>query len=225
MNNLDWTATGAFVAGVVLSAVVTFRITQKYYEGVIDEEIASVKKFYAAREEFQKPTMFYGSTVIETIDEILEDNGYHQDSFPDIPWEDETPLEELRVVIDVGDPEEDENDDDPIMVEGQPMNNVRAGYLFDPKVISKRAYEQGYPDHERVTLKYFKEDDTLTDSNEEIIPDAVTLIGARGLEDLREDTLDDEDVYVRNTRISTDFEIITERGSFRELVLGIVPEE
>lgn len=222
MNNLDWTATGAFVAGVVLSAVVTFRITQKYYEGVIDEEIASVKKFYAENE-----TLFV-ETSIDSFDEaveILEDNGYRQDSFPDLPWEDETPLEELRVVIDVGDPEEDENDDDPIMVEGQPMNNVRAGYLFDPKVISKRAYEQGYPDHERVTLKYFKEDDTLTDSNEEIIPDAVTLIGARGLEDLREDTLDDEDVYVRNTRISTDFEIITELGSFRELVLGIVPEE
>ena len=224
MNTLNWTATGAFVAGVVFAAVVTFRVTQQYYEGVIDEEIASVKKFYAEHE-----TLFV-ETSVDSFDEaveILEDNGYRQDSFPDIPWEneDETPLEELRVVIDVGDPEEDENDDDPIMVEGQPMNNVRAGYLFDPKVISKRAYEQGYPDHERVTLKYFKSDDTLTDSNEEIIPDAVTLIGARGLEDLREDTLDDEDVYVRNPRISTDFEIITELGSFRELVLGIVPEE
>lgn len=68
------------------------------------------------------------------------------------------------------------------------------------------------------TLTYFKGDDVVADENDERIEDIEGIIGAEALSHFDEFSL--ETVYVRNDRLSSDFEIVLDKGRFSEVVEG-----
>lgn len=112
-------------------------------------------------------------------------------------------------------------------------DNILLGRLVDaeievdgPYVISLSEFTEDKQHYDKISWCYYEGDDVLCDENEEPISegsveetvgDALVRFG---------DGSDDENiVYVRNDKISCDYEISRVNASFSEVVLGIIPED
>jgi hypothetical protein len=93
-----------------------------------------------------------------------------------------------------------------------------------PHVISLEEWTNGGGPNEKITLTYYEVDDTVADPNDDIFQNVEKLLGDDSLLSFGIDSDDPDIVYVRNNKISTDFEIIRVRKSYSETVLGIIPE-
>lgn len=90
----------------------------------------------------------------------------------------------------------------------------------DPEVISLDEWTNGAYNHEKVTLTFFSLDNTLADQNEQMIQNAVYLLGEDWADKFGEDSLDPDVVYIRNYRLASDFEVVRLKKSYAETVLG-----
>lgn len=91
----------------------------------------------------------------------------------------------------------------------------------EPYIISLRSYLNEFPEHDKATLYYYAIDDTLVTYTDEIVDDVEDIVGYKPFEVLEMQT----EVWVRNERLSTDYEIsrITNM-SFEEMKYGITEE-
>jgi hypothetical protein len=89
-----------------------------------------------------------------------------------------------------------------------------------PYVITFEEFCEGYDNHDKITINYYKADDTLADENEEIIDDVESLIGEESLSRFGDGSEDPNVVYVRNERMAIDYEIIKLESSYSEVVSG-----
>lgn len=86
-------------------------------------------------------------------------------------------------------------------------------------IIPRKVFFEG--DVEQITLSYYPEDEVLLDSNSEPVPNIKELLGEEfSIEVFGRLSGDDKVVYIRNEKISVDFEIVLEDGSYIEDVLG-----
>mgnify|MGYP003589300780 FL=1 len=79
--------------------------------------------------------------------------------------------------------------------------------------------EQGY---DKDTITYYAGDDTLADTRDEIVDNVDRLVGADFKDYFGWRSYDDDVVYIRNKRLSLDFEILYDPGTYQEEVLGQV---
>lgn len=85
-----------------------------------------------------------------------------------------------------------------------------------PKVISVEEYDDPEYDHyDKVTLYYYKDNNTLVDEDDTIIDDPVAYIGDSILK-TGFDQNDEKALYVRNTSRGTDYEIGKVFGAFED---------
>lgn len=103
-------------------------------------------------------------------------------------------------------PEEDEQPEAPEMDDVEEQDAPI--YLINDK-----DFIEGAPRHDKLTIYYYAGDNTLTDEQNLIIPRPEDIIGAEAMAALYEAT---GIVYVRNNKISTDFEIIQTNESFSD---------
>lgn len=89
----------------------------------------------------------------------------------------------------------------------------------DPYLVSRQEFveETGF---DKDQLTYYAEDDTLIDSDGDVITDVDNLVGYDNLETMKEADL----VYVRNERLMMCYEIEILQRSYAEDVLGMKPE-
>lgn len=97
------------------------------------------------------------------------------------------------------------------------MDEISAGR---PYVISVDEFMNDNPEYDKTTITYFEGDDTLCDEREEIVPDVEGVITTDALAHFGNMSNDRNVVYVRNDRISTDFEIIRDKRNWHEVVAG-----
>lgn len=90
----------------------------------------------------------------------------------------------------------------------------------NPEVISYESYANECRDFSQSTLTYFSEDDVLCTELNEVIHNVDELVGSDALVSFGKDSYDDDTVYVRNTQLASDFEIIRKDASYQEEVLG-----
>ena len=90
----------------------------------------------------------------------------------------------------------------------------------EPYVISLEEFSEEKDNFDKTTLYYYELDDTLTEQNDEIITDIYSTIGDNALSSFGEDSQDPEIVYVRNEKISTDYEVVRHDASYATVVLG-----
>lgn len=90
-----------------------------------------------------------------------------------------------------------------------------------PYVISDEEFSTECQHFDKVTLYYYSFDDTLCDEHEEIIDDLDNTVGWDCFPVLETQTT----VWVRNEKISVDYEICLVRGSYAEVIQGIRPTE
>jgi len=94
----------------------------------------------------------------------------------------------------------------------------------EPYIINLINYVDPSNHYDKVNLTYYEEDDTLADSQEEIIPNCEEILGDEGLLNFGVGSEDPDTVFIRNDKISTDYEVSRDKRSYQELVMGIKPE-
>lgn len=89
-----------------------------------------------------------------------------------------------------------------------------------PFIVSVDSFQNEYEHYSKNTLIYYEIDDILTDDRDEVITNSDEYIGPDALDSFGEGSDDENVVYVRNFKKEADYEIIREKGSYRETVLG-----
>lgn len=93
-----------------------------------------------------------------------------------------------------------------------------------PYVIHVEEFGSAGNPNEKLTIYYYMKDNTLVDEAEEIIADPVYAIGRDAIASFGFSSDDPDIVYIRNERLGIDFEVVRLHKSYKEVVLGIVPE-
>lgn len=91
-----------------------------------------------------------------------------------------------------------------------------------PYIISVEEYLQNEDDRTQTLITYYAGDDVLVDENETPIPNRDKIVG-----DLRfgHGSNDANVVYVRNPKLDLEWEIVYDRGTYQEEVLGLEIEK
>lgn len=95
----------------------------------------------------------------------------------------------------------------------------------NPFIISVEEFMEERHDLEKVTLTYYEGDDVLCDDRDVAILDYEKSIGNDALSKFGELSKEPNVVYVRNEQLEIDYEIVKDRRSFTEAVLGIREEK
>lgn len=222
------------IGGALIGAGVTYLVVTKRYERILEKEIRQVKDHYAAQqakrnEEVKEAIRVANENVKKGVREVsqeraneedlealakrLQDHGYKPDDLLD-SQSDEERVEVLEsMAIDL---EEDAFVD----IEDVQPPRERQEHAF---VISRQEYDETEGRHDKVTLYYYVVDDILVGSDEQIVDDVEYVVGNDALTSFGRDSGDRNIVFVRNDRISTDFEVIRDPRSYSETVLGFRP--
>lgn len=220
----------AFFAGGVLGGIGTWYGVKKHYETIANEEIESVKKYYYdCLEKAEKDNLNEELETYET-DSAEEENdqssyktktdytSYYKNNKP--------PLEVLKASMEF--PDDDINTEDYVEFHGEDTQEVECVAEPDPKtlsgptIISEEEYTSDWR-LEKVTITYYSGDETLADEDDTIIDDVDRLVSYEALKLLVDEDLDA--VYVRNERVSIDYEVVLNNGRYSEIVLGLTDED
>lgn len=178
----------AFFAGAAIGSAVTWKLVKTKYEHKADEEIASVREYYAERE---KP------------DQAPEEQREEPAATPTIKRTTEKPdlFEYARQIKESGYVTSDTHE-----TEKGEEGNVRSDV---PYAITQDEYGE-IDDYDNASLTLY-EDGTLVDEWGDVVHNVDELIGPDALTSSDEDP---EDVYIRNDLTKTDYEIIRAIGTY-----------
>jgi len=227
MNNraiaIGGTLLGVAVGSVAGYFVAKSRLEAKYAQ-FASEEIAQAKDYYSMlhkKDEYATPGAVLDKRMPTTpgdLDDSVIDMGRE---VPDVEI-----LERVVKGLRYGPPD--------VVVQEPVKRNVFADHTDDPeedeepddgsniRIISVNEFMAGELNHAQVTLTYFAADDVLADDSDMPIEDVEATVGIANLERFGHRSKDPKVVYVRNVKLSTDFEICHHEGSFAESVHGIV---
>lgn len=94
-------------------------------------------------------------------------------------------------------------------------------YLHDTIYIPLDEHTYGNnDDYDTVQFTYYEGDGILADERQQIIPDPETIVGELTLNKINDMTDENEVVYVRNSKIDMDIEIVRVLGKYTVEVLG-----
>ena len=85
-----------------------------------------------------------------------------------------------------------------------------------PYIIHIDEFTQNEPDNEQITYTYYEIDDVLADPRDTKVDDMDAVIGLGNLGRWGHGSNDENIVYIRNERLSLDFEVVRDRGSYAE---------
>lgn len=220
------------VVGLGTGFLVGYQVSKKKFEKFANEEIASVKDTYSRRYKdgaYSTPESAAAVLIPEDEDEseILPTF-----SEPEIrEYTDQ--VEELGYQREI-----DEQVEVPTIVQNVFVENLKveiedeSTQAWTPKrephkpyLITEEEYMTTEEDWDKLTMMYYEEDDSLADDREQLVSDIESVIGDEALDHFGYGTNQKNAVYVRNPRISTDFEILRDKRSYQEVVIGIPQEK
>lgn len=233
---------GTFIAGAVAGFFAGWKATEKYYANLAQEEIDSVKDAFGRRlDEIEEQYATAESSRDET-----ELPNYPED--PDDPRTvplrtapnplsrsslDKNPYEQAKKNYSlVGQPysidhDDNRSDDDPEEEDDAPVTDD-AGTTEkqskkrnpEPYLISDEAYSNECDEHNKEDLYYYVVDDVLCDDQEQPITNIGGTVGFDAVAQLAVQP----NVWVRNEAQGTDYQIIRVNKSYKEAVMGDVPQ-
>lgn len=193
-----------FAAGAAIGSAVTWKLVKTKYDRIIQEEIDSVKEAFADRvDNFQ-------DSEDETESEDEEEEEESSEPSRKINWS------ELEDIVD--EDEEEFTEAEKIEYEELASNYTgEKGGVEDmsfkpPYVISPYDFGE-LDDYSQIELTYYT-DGILEDEDYNIVEDVDELIGPNALTTFGE--YEDDSVFVRNERLSTDFQILKDYRTYDE---------
>lgn len=100
-----------------------------------------------------------------------------------------------------------------------PDRNPDKPYII---TVSQFMSDTQYEDN-KINLLYFEDDDTLVDDREQIVLNVEETVGVKNLHQFGLGSKDQNVLYVRNEKLQCDIEVIRDKRSYSEVVLGIRP--
>lgn len=204
------------VIGAGLGALTTWRLLKSHYEEITQGEIDSVKMHYAKLFKVGEHSDLAG--MVAKYKDRVDDLGYSDGSANDSD-EDESDDEDAS--------EEDEDESDDEEQESKEVHNIWK-YAEDhpnpedePYVITFEQFNDEHDDYEKGDLTYYEGDDILVDSQETPIDDEEALVGSDALTRFGDGSNSNDIVYVRNDKISMDFEISRDPRAYTEHIIRI----
>ena len=189
-----------FGGGVLVGAAATYFFidnrAKKKYEKIAQEEIVDVKNLYLSKcrkiDEVNKLQI-----EKDKVGKIIFNEGYSKDKEIEDTVEDE---------------DEDEEEDEEEKWERESLHPVddisEVPYTITPtQFVNEKRY------YDKITLLYY-ENDVLTSEAEDYYEDIESTIGRDSLNKF--DEYEEDVVYVRNDRLSTDYEVLRQHCTFDE---------
>lgn len=210
------------VGGMLIGGGTATLILKARYQRMLEEEIASVKAAYKVERETLK------KQNIEMLDELTATEVER----PEVKPEDKPLTEEDIQMIKVSELISNHGYGGGVIEEEVPRFKAydRTTSNFNPAdeersedipyVISIAEFSTDEEDFDKVTVRYFEEDDTVvSELGSDPLP--IESIGKDNLLRFGVGSDDEEIVYVRNETLKIDFEVVRDEGSYTEQVLGL----
>jgi hypothetical protein len=173
-----------FLGGAAAGAALTYFFTKRYYEGIIDDEIASVKEAYQDEHVEHDD----GDKVVKKYHNIVKGLDY---------------VDEVDDLVSV-----DVDEETGEVVPENPFPGEPSEY---PYVIEPDTYHDENGIFDKETLTYYDGNDTLVTDEDEVL-DINSTIGRENLDRFGE--FEDSTVFVRNEKLGMDFEVVYVEGEY-----------
>ena len=186
-----------FVAGAAIGSVVTWKLIEKKYKDLADEEIESVIETFKNR----KPRITKDN-VKETVEKVINKYKEPKEIVEDIVTAERYSIEN----------EEEIDEDDELNYTVDIDNDIE---VVTPYVITPEQFGE-YNEYGTKTLTYYA-DNVLTDEIDNPITseEMITMIGPDALDHFGE--YEDDSVYIRDEMNEMDYEILKSEKKFSEI--------
>ena len=186
-----------FVAGAAVGSVVTWKLIEKKYKDLADEEIESVIETFKNR----KPRITKDE-VKETVEKVINKWKDPKETVEDIVTAERYSIENEEEI--------DEDDESNYTIDVDPGVEVITPYVITPEQFGE------YNEYGTKTLTYYA-DNVLTDEIDNPITsdEMVTMIGPDALDHFGE--YEDDSVYIRDETNEMDYEILKSEKMFSEI--------
>ena len=186
-----------FVTGAAIGSVVTWKLIEKKYKDLADEEIESVIETFKNR----KPRITKDE-VKETVEKVINKYKEPKETVEDIVTAEGYSIEDEE--------ETDEDDDSNYTVDVDTGVEVIVPYVITPEQFGE------YIEYGTKTLTYYA-DNVLTDEIDNPITseEMETMIGPDALDHFGE--YEDDSVYIRDEMNEMDYEILKSEKMFSEI--------
>ena len=183
----------AFIAGVTIGSLVTWKFVETKYKQIADEEIKSVVERFTTPQDA-------GAAALDGQTEPMEEKPWRVEK-PDI-MEYAARIKEARYALDLHDAknEKEEGGD-------ESMDSDK------PYVISPEEFDE-LDDYEIRSFTYY-EDGILTDEENHIVENVDELVGKDSLDTFG--YYEQDSVFVRNDALKTDFEILRDVRNYTDV--------
>lgn len=202
--------------GGVIGAAIGYKVAEKrlgdQFDERLEKEIAPMRTFYkSVDKKFDTPEDAVAALITEEfqiVSNTRDDQqkvAYHKIVKPYEPA-DENYAEGVE--------EEPERDE---------LGEIIQGNVFEQQgkiqVISQAEFEQNESNWMQSTLTYYEKDNVLTDVRDDPIEDFVPIIGEAALQNFGKYSDDPNTVYVRNSTLELEYEVVRSMGAYAEEVL------
>lgn len=186
-----------FVTGAAIGSIVTWKLIEKKYKDLADEEIESVIETFKNR----KPRITKDE-VKETVEKVINKCKESKETVEDIVTAEGYSIKNEEEI--------DEDDESNYTVDVDPGIEVIAPYVITPEQFGE------YSEYGTKTLTYYA-DNVLTDEIDNPITseEMETMIGPDALDHFGE--YEDDSVYVRDENNEIDYEILRSEKMFSEI--------
>ena len=186
-----------FVAGAAIGSIVTWKLIEKKYKDLADEEIESVIETFKNR----KPRITKDN-VKETVEKVINKWKEPKETVEDIVTAEGYSIENEEEI--------DEDDESNYTVNVDNDIEVITPYVITPEEFGE------YNEYGTKTLTYYA-DNVLTDEIDNPITsdEMVTMIGPDALDHFGE--YEDDSVYIRDETNEMDYEILKSEKMFSEI--------
>ena len=181
-----------FILGAASASFITYKVVEKKFKDIADEEIASVKEMYERK---MKKVEQDKNEKVEAVNLPFELEQKAEEV--NLPWPKQNPYGSL--VTDLGYSNNKEETEDMIDYDIQ---------IIPPEDFGEYGYETD-------SLTYY-EDKVLTYNNDVVILDVNKVVGSDALNSFGE--YEDDSVFVRNHGLKTDYEILKDTRKFVDVV-------
>lgn len=186
-----------FVTGAAIGSLVTWKLIEKKYKDLADEEIESVIETFKNR----KPRITKDE-VKETVEKVINKWKEPKETVEDIVTAEGYSIENEEEI--------DEDDESNYTVNIDNDDTVITPYVIEPEQFGE------YNEYGTKTLTYYA-DNVLTDEidNPITLDEMVTMIGPDALDHFGE--YEDDSVYIRDEMNEMDYEILKSEKKFSEI--------
>ena len=225
--------------GALLGCGATYLYLKTKHEKSLEEEIASIKEYYKDKEEFDsiqlerkikdtdkkvvsyeealKASQQNNERMQRIVTGIVDKEGYwkYHDIDKRLDIED-VDVELVETTVTSSD-EYIELDEE--IVEGDDSVVERPNWTEVFEVLDENSFDLDYYDYDKVNLVYYAKEDILVTEDDEILDDAIMVLGELGMMALAsyDVEIDDGDsIYIRNNVRDSDYAVLYQEHSYFE---------